>query len=46
MQLGYRIGQGYRFGKPMPEAVFIEHLTSWNPKRCGCPQVVTFAPSH
>jgi len=37
MELGYRIGQGYRFGKPMPEDEFFAHLALWNPKSFPCP---------
>jgi EAL domain-containing protein (putative c-di-GMP-specific phosphodiesterase class I) len=28
--MGYRLGQGYRFGKPMPEEEFFAHLQSWS----------------
>lgn len=42
MQFGYRIGQGYRFGKPMPEDDFFIHLQEWSPQNCGCPQPITF----
>jgi diguanylate cyclase (GGDEF)-like protein/PAS domain S-box-containing protein len=27
--LGYRLGQGYRFGKPLPEEEFLSYLTDW-----------------
>lgn len=33
--LGYQTGQGYKFGKPMPEEEFLEHLRTWRP--CVCP---------
>jgi len=34
--LGYRLGQGYRFGKPLPEEEFLSYLTDW--QACGsCP---------
>jgi len=36
--LGYRIGQGYLFGKPMPEDEFFAHLTNWCPASCVCPE--------
>ncbi|MDP1524656.1 MAG: EAL domain-containing protein [Rhodocyclaceae bacterium] len=35
--LGYRIGQGYRFGKPMAETDFMAHLSRWQPTDCPCP---------
>lgn len=35
--MGYRIGQGYRFGRPMPEADFFEHLLRWQPQCIDCP---------
>lgn len=36
--LGYRVGQGYKFGKPMPETDFLDHLDRWGPGSCGvCP---------
>ncbi|MHB1427090.1 MAG: EAL domain-containing protein [Rhodocyclaceae bacterium] len=36
--LGYRVGQGYKFGKPMPEKDFLDHLDRWRPGSCGvCP---------
>jgi EAL domain-containing protein (putative c-di-GMP-specific phosphodiesterase class I) len=38
--MGYRIGQGYRFGKPVPETDFFEFLARWNPKACKCPPQV------
>jgi diguanylate cyclase (GGDEF)-like protein/PAS domain S-box-containing protein len=37
MAMGYRIGQGYRFGKPMPEAEFFTFLDHWHPQSCKCP---------
>lgn len=37
MELGYRIGQGYRFGKPMPEKEFFALVEQWTPARCVCP---------
>jgi len=37
LDLGYRLGQGYRFGKPMPEDEFFVHLTHWRPQSCQCP---------
>ncbi|MEW6164543.1 MAG: EAL domain-containing protein [Pseudomonadota bacterium] len=37
IDMGYRIGQGYRFGKPMPEAEFFALLERWDPKSCKCP---------
>jgi len=37
LALGYRVGQGYRFGKPMPEEEFFALLERWNPKTCKCP---------
>lgn len=36
-EMGYRIGQGYRFGRPMPEVDFFEHLERWQPQSCVCP---------
>jgi diguanylate cyclase (GGDEF)-like protein/PAS domain S-box-containing protein len=29
--MGYRLGQGFRFGKPMPEQQFFSHLEDWRP---------------
>ena len=40
--IGYRVGQGYKFGKPMVEAEFIAHLARWKPTDCPCP--VRLAP--
>lgn len=37
MSLGYRIGQGFRFGRPMPESEFIALLQRWSPQQCECP---------
>jgi diguanylate cyclase (GGDEF)-like protein/PAS domain S-box-containing protein len=34
---GYRIGQGYKYGKPMAEEAFLAHLTDWTPEHCPCP---------
>ncbi|HEX8961623.1 MAG TPA: EAL domain-containing protein [Rhodocyclaceae bacterium] len=34
--IGYRLGQGYRFGKPMPEEEFFSHLGAWS-STCRCP---------
>ena len=34
---GYRIGQGYRYGKPMAEEAFLAHLAAWQPEQCPCP---------
>ncbi|GAB1393536.1 hypothetical protein MASR1M60_16990 [Rhodocyclaceae bacterium] len=34
--MGYRVGQGYRFGKPMPEKDFFEFLRNWNPNNFSC----------
>ncbi len=34
---GYRVGQGYRFGRPMPEAEFFGLLQRWHPEHCNCP---------
>lgn len=31
ISLGYGIGQGYRFGKPMPEEDFFSFWAQWNP---------------
>ena len=36
MELGYRIGQGYLFGKPMPEEAFFAHMAHWNPNLFPC----------
>lgn len=36
MELGYRIGQGYRFGKPMPEEAFFAHMEQWSAKSFPC----------
>ncbi len=40
MEFGYRIGQGYRFGRPMPEHDFFAHLERWRPQGCQCPPQV------
>lgn len=37
MTLGYRIGQGYHFGRPMPEIEFLALLERWSPGACQCP---------
>jgi EAL domain-containing protein (putative c-di-GMP-specific phosphodiesterase class I) len=37
MEFGYRVGQGYRFGKPMSEHDFFSHLERWRPQGCQCP---------
>jgi len=37
IQIGYRIGQGYRLGRPMPEGEFFAHLATWSPRACKCP---------
>jgi diguanylate cyclase (GGDEF)-like protein/PAS domain S-box-containing protein len=37
MEFGYRVGQGYRFGRPMPEDDFFAHLGRWRPQSCQCP---------
>lgn len=34
--MGYRVGQGYRFGKPMPEKEFFEFLKNWRPDDYPC----------
>jgi diguanylate cyclase (GGDEF)-like protein/PAS domain S-box-containing protein len=36
MALGYRVGQGYRFAKPLPEKEFFEFLRNWAPDRYPC----------
>lgn len=36
--LGYTTGQGYKFGKPMPEKDFLEHLRNWQPCICPLPE--------
>ncbi|MBU1972197.1 MAG: EAL domain-containing protein [Gammaproteobacteria bacterium] len=33
-KLGYRIGQGFAFGKPMPEAEFLDFFRNWSPGQC------------
>jgi len=35
--LGYRIGQGYKFAKPLCEEEFIRYLKQWQPSECNCP---------
>lgn len=35
-KLGYSLGQGYAYGKPMPEAQFVYFIGRWTP--CQCPQ--------
>jgi hypothetical protein len=34
---GYRIGQGYKYGKPMAEEAFLAHMAAWQPEQCPCP---------
>lgn len=34
IKMGYRIGQGYRFSKPVPEAEFFALLDNWTPQSC------------
>lgn len=34
--LGYQIGQGYKFGRPLSEQEFLPHLLNWTPDSCGC----------
>lgn len=36
VELGYRIGQGFRFGRPMPEAEFFTYLKQWQPGSFSC----------
>lgn len=36
-EFGYRIGQGYLYGKPMPETSFLRHLAGWRPGPCTGP---------
>jgi EAL domain-containing protein (putative c-di-GMP-specific phosphodiesterase class I) len=36
MSLGYRVAQGFRFGRPMPEADFFALMESWNPESFRC----------
>jgi EAL domain-containing protein (putative c-di-GMP-specific phosphodiesterase class I) len=36
MDLGYRIVQGYRFGKPIPEDEFFGLCAGWNPEAFRC----------
>lgn len=35
--LGYRFGQGYRFGRPLPESDFFALLERWDAEPCPCP---------
>ena len=35
--LGYQVGQGYKFGKPLCEQDFMSHLQGWTPETCHCP---------
>lgn len=37
MDIGYRVAQGFRFGRPMPEADFFALMESWNPENFRCP---------
>ena len=41
MAAGYRIGQGYKFGKPMAEENFLSHLANWHPEDYSCPKAFT-----
>ena len=34
--MGYQVGQGYRFGKPMPEKAFFEFLRNWRADNYPC----------
>lgn len=42
--LGYKTGQGYKFGKPMPEQDFLEHLRNWQPCICPLPETPPESP--
>lgn len=36
MSIGYRVAQGFRFGRPMPEKDFFALMESWNPEDYRC----------
>ncbi len=42
--LGYQIGQGYKFGRPLSEHEFLAHLLGWTPESCAC-NGIAFCPS-
>ncbi len=44
MAIGYQVGQGYRFGKPMPEKEFFEFLKNWRPEEYACLREGALAP--